>query len=593
MNDNPEEIVVNTSEDHSHEDQTNKNNIVDESPQKSVIQKEIYHAEDNSALQHKGSADINESQDTQHFKREDKPLSKTSDSMLLNQQSDTYQTQPYNRVDKFLNKTSDSNQIADSYQSLHRSGTQKIDSTGNITCKKHGKIEIGIDTKTFKLVCKRCMEEGSVEENIFNNCKEENHSEELNINDFTIDEDMCESHSSEKVIYYCDDCKEPLCRNCISTHKGHNTMLPVNLKEDLLRIFKDDISKLQKIQPKIEESLKSIGEINNQIRGLNSKMRSQISNSSVNLDRILKERLKGNALEFQTMFNGVDSDVEEAYKRLSLVQKKCVRLLKEIAEIENTMKTQKSSVKICAYIKKVSNDTVEAKKVIAESHGFLGTKIKQLKKRGEEELKRFKKEIELSLKKENIYEKSIANSVLTGATSQGIRLRRFFKYTIEDLVYFRTSSVFMSVNKSICLSGLGICGLLISKKVERSLKLHITISEIEDGIITNKLLEDNQNLKSIVNEYDPIISFYFSKVIVLNPGVTYVISCTNLDSTNHYVEIWRGKVYLPSNSKDLIQDIKCNNSGIEFRFLPSKGVESDFNEFGIGLISDLLYSYTN
>ena len=34
----------------------------------------------------------------------------------------------------------------------------------------------------------------------------------------------------------------------------------------------------------------------------------------------------------------------------------------------------------------------------------------------------------------------------------------------------------------------------------------------------------------------------------------------------------------------------CNNSNVKFNFLSAFGVESDFNEFSEGIISDVIYS---
>jgi len=478
--------------------------------------------------------------------------------------------------------------------SIRRSTTQQIDSTGEMQCKIHGRSEIGIDPNTFKLVCKKCLEEGkSHEDNLVDDLKNETRSVGLDPSDFTIDDDLCSVHPNQKIIFFCEDCNELLCKSCFQPHRHHNTIMPEVIKEKLIEALKESALKVKSIQPRIEDSLKELGEINNQIKSYNSTSKTLLNNLKTNLDKILKTNLKSNYSEFVLLFENIDNEVEDAFNRLNIVHKKCNKLQVDITEVDTNLGFNQTSLKKCEYIKKVSSSLEEAKKIIIDSRNFLGSKIKNLKLKGDEEMPRFLKLKEDRLKREKIYEKSINNSTMTGATSQSIRLRRFFKYTIEDLSYFRTSTVFMSSNKNIILTGLGICGLLEDKKTPRSFKMNISINEMENGIAINNLVSDNVTLGTVVNNYDPCIAFFLSKVIVLRPGVVYAITCSNLDLSNQYVEIWRGKVYLPSNQKELLQDVKCNNTRIDFKFTPSKGLESDFNEFNIGIISDLLYSPVN
>ena len=482
--------------------------------------------------------------------------------------------------------------------SHQKSGNAILD----IGCKTHGKTEIIIDTKTLRLVCKKCMESGVNTEDNLEALKGDTTSVgELNPSDFLDEEDdFCYMHTTEKIIFYCEDCKDLLCKMCFNQHRSHNTSMPEIVRENLILSFVEDIQKLKLSTPKMEESIKAMGEINGQIKSYNSNIKIQLNKLNTNLDKTLKEKLKHNYDEFVQIFENIDKEVEESFNRLNIASKRCSKFILDISEIETNIKMYKSNLKLCEYIKRVSSVFNEAKRVSVECSSFLCTKLKNIKTKGESELKKFTKLIENYSKKQRIYENSVINSTLTGANCQSYRLRRFFKYSIEDLAYFRTSTVFLSANKKIIVTGIGICGLLKGKN-DRNLSINISINEIsvnrtiDEGTkyeISNTLHTENSTLTSIINSYDPSLCFYLSKVITLEPGSTYAITCLNLEKGSQYVELYRGKVYFPSNSgsKEPVQDIKCNNTRIDFKFTPSKGVESDFNELSMGIISDVIYS---
>ena len=543
---------------------------------------------------------INENEDVnkEKFKRSDYQRSKTE------------------KVDRIDLKPKNSDFNISSLSATHepllprRAQTRDLPSHGDRMCRVHNLPSIGINSKTFKLQCKNCVFDiKSLEQNL-GNFKAEAFTLDLNEPDPSpieqIEEkekeeennDFCPNHPKEKIIFYCEDCKELLCKICFHQHRTHNTSMPDIIRERLHLSMIDIVEKLKSMKPQVDEGIKDINDINNQIKIHTTTSNNQLTALNQNLDKILKERLKINFNEFVANFESVDNDVEEAFLRLTGVQKKCNRLILEIIEIESRIKGINTSVNICEYIKSVSSTFVDAKRTITDMQNFLGSKIQLLKQRGDSDLKRFLNLAKESLKKEKIYEKSVVNAALTGATSQSLRLRRFFKYTIDDLSYFRTSTVFMKVNKTICVSGVGICGLLKSTKTDKSsqdrtLSINITVNEIENGQLSKTLVSDNANLKSIVNSYDPVICVYFSKILVLKENISYAITCSNLETSNQYVEIWRGKVYIPSKSNQTVQDVKCSNTRIDFQFSAAKGVQSDFNEFNLGIISDVMYSSIN
>ena len=57
-----------------------------------------------------------------------------------------------------------------------------------------------------------------------------------------------------------------------------------------------------------------------------------------------------------------------------------------------------------------------------------------------------------------------------------------------------------------------------------------------------------------------------------------------------FVNTWSGNVGLELDDHVNQHSVICNNSNVKFNFLSAFGVESDFNEFSEGIISDVIYS---
>ena len=78
---------------------------------------------------------------------------------------------------------------------------------------------------------------------------------------------------------------------------------------------------------------------------------------------------------------------------------------------------------------------------------------------------------------------------------------------------------------------------------------------------------------------------------LLNKDKFYFIILTNL-SNDTFINTWSGSIYKDKNKNNNNQtnEIISNNDNIKFTFLNAFGVESDFNEFSNGIISDIIYS---
>ena len=119
--------------------------------------------------------------------------------------------------------------------------------------------------------------------------------------------------------------------------------------------------------------------------------------------------------------------------------------------------------------------------------------------------------------------------------------------------------------------------------------------EVNDANNFNKdskeMLSIDIDIPSITNYIDPVYQFYLDNSYLLNKDKFYFIILTNL-SNDTFINTWSGSIYKDKNKNNTnqINEIISNNDNIKFTFLNAFGVESDFNEFSNGIISDIIYS---
>ena len=134
-----------------------------------------------------------------------------------------------------------------------------------------------------------------------------------------------------------------------------------------------------------------------------------------------------------------------------------------------------------------------------------------------------------------------------------------------------------------------------NNNIPTTLKLEIKIYEMEsvkqfDPNLPT-LCSTEINVPVIFNVIDPVYQFYLKNAITVHKDRMYYIFMNNL-SENTYVDMWSGEV---SKDKDEMTEnqhsVVCNNSSVKFNFLNAVGVESDFNEFTGGILSDVIFSH--
>ena len=176
------------------------------------------------------------------------------------------------------------------------------------------------------------------------------------------------------------------------------------------------------------------------------------------------------------------------------------------------------------------------------------------------------------------------------------RIRRFCRYSLDKSKFFKNDSLCMIVSKSVNLAGFALCGLFHEQEQAiTTYKVNLKLYELSDVKNFSKDSEEmfsiDVDIPSITNCADPVYQFYLENSFLLDKDKFYFIILSNVSSQT-FVTTWSGSIYRDKNSSNTTQNniIISNNNNVKFTFLNAFGVESDFNEFSSGLISDVIYS---
>jgi hypothetical protein len=366
----------------------------------------------------------------------------------------------------------------------------------------------------------------------------------------------------------------------------------------------------------------------NEIRDVSSK---KLNNLINNINKSTINKSEGFMKEFKLIFEGVDDDISDVNHRLNNLQGRLSALITRINEVRLNFNKMEYSYEACEYKQSHSNYFLEAKKIFKDSTYLIGSKTENSIVAASERLMILEEEVQKILKKIQLNKSSVINSIITGISSFTLRIRRFTKFAKNGINFFKTSSLNFSSNSPISIVGFSVCGLFseenmknileikelnmknkqsieadkkayessnikgsakdIQTSYEKTITFRFTIKEFdkENDKKYQELISENFALKEIKNPIDPTLIFYLNKSININPERTYMISLCNL-SKEFYLDLWCGQVskFFLNNMR---QGIRCNTSGIKFEFNPPMGIESDFNEFNSGILSDLIFSH--
>ena len=502
---------------------------------------------------------------------------------------------------------------------------QSLSSINSVYCKYHNKAYLKLDQNTFEIVCEKCLEEGNKSQlDIEINTSSENFE---NPNDTEFN---CYKHSEIKGSFYCDECKEFICKMCFAEeHRKHKCHLPEMIKKEFIELLDESINFSSELTPVFNENIIDIKKIHenmkkqkDDIEKIPQNVIKIMFNSNETQVNLIKEKIIKKML-------GIDEEIQDDYTTFNIIKDKSKKYFELLEEISNNMnnkdnKNFENNFQLCEYHKKQSILLNEIDKYIKESLNFIDIRLKNTNNIFEENKDIINNSMNMISKEISNYEKSCVSSITTGRQSRSIVLRRFIHFSHNEIKYFKSSIIGFASNNDIFLTGISLCGLYTRKiKKFKSITLETpkedkdknspnssnnnsnNIKEIEDNIpkldiqvtiwtMSNhvegeKLFSQKCVLTGVKKIEEPAVIIHFEKGVNIIKEKLYLIKVENL-SDNNYIDILIGRV--PELKRKNIQVIRCQNSGIQFLFKQAEGITTDFDEFNQGIIEGVLYSYS-
>jgi len=500
---------------------------------------------------------------------------------------------------------------------------QKFTSIQFALCQDHGKAYLKIDPTNFEIVCEKCIEEGKISQlEILNDLnsidKSDNYDDTEEIGEEKIN---CFEHQNMKGSFYCDDCKQFVCKMCFADiHREHKCHLPKIIKSEFFKYLNDEIEYMNNLRPMLDNSVNDIkkiyGNLKKQKDDLVKIPQNTLKIISLNNDNQI-ELLKNKTNE---KFMGIDYDVNDDYFTFNGIKEKNKKFLQMLKNISDEVSVEENNFELCEYHKEKMDLLKEINNFINSSFNFINNKLNNTNLKYTENKEKIENSLNLMNKEISNYEKSCISSISTGRENRAIILSRYVRFIHIEIKYFKNTLIAFASNDNIFLTGLVLCGLHIKRKKNKNnnnnnveirddnndnnessnnneieqnenKKINIPI-QISVYTMVNKaegdlLFTQKSELYGVKSDDEPCVIINFDKGIKIKKEKIYLIKVENLSEDN-YTDLWTGSIGKVTRKN--LQIIKCHNSGITFLFQLAEGIETDFDEFEQGIIDGILYS---
>ena len=531
---------------------------------------------------------------------QDKITYDIDDEKMISSKFEIIETENEN---SFINK--DENSPISSIKTEIKENPNHFFPLNNIYCSLHETNYLKFDSNTFKIICTKCIEEEKENHIQFSNTNKNLKKEKKkNFDEETI---TCIKHNNKKGSFYCDQCKEFICKFCFAEeHRMHKCHLPEIISEEFKNYINDSITNAEKLKPVLDNAIDEVSHISSNLKVQKNEIIKVPSTSISNINFNNKKQIEEFLNKFTILLDNLDNDVNNDCERHSKIKDKIQVYIKELDEISKKIKNEDNSLnnfQLCIYHKKSKEKITEIFNFITNSFNFLDNKLVSLIEKCEKTKPTLLNDITLLNKSLSNYENTSMSSILTGQASNSILLRRFLRFIHNEIKYFKNTSLLVKSNSQIFLSGLSICGIYISKKKINNpnnnlntnlsnrgsldINVNIFVYDIENGIKGENIFKEDFKIYGITDKNDPSEIINFSKGVKFYAEQNYLISIENF-SSDCYCDLWVGNTGIVNQNGEQI--IKCHNTNTEFVFKKTKGIQTDFDEFNSGIIEGILYS---
>ena len=507
----------------------------------------------------------------------------------------------------------------------------------SVLCKNHGKLFLKINPTNYEIVCEKCIEEGKISQLEIDNSNNNNETELLTFN--------CVKHPNEKGSFYCDDCKQFVCKRCFAdVHREHKCHLPKVIRNEFFNYLNESIDKTNNLIPILNDSVNNVQNIYNNLKAQKDEimkipqnsLKAISSNNDIQIDLLEKKT--------NEQLMGIDHDIHDDYFTFNGIKSKNQKFLEILKKMSNDISNKENNFELCGYHRKNIDIINEIQNFIKTSFNFINVRLNNTNLKYMDNKEKIENSLNLMNKEISNYENSCISSISTGRKNRGILLLRFIRFVHKEIKYFKNSLIGFASNENIFLTGLVLCGLHIKRKKRNNnddnniiYKEDLSDNNNSQNNNDNNIIDkedasnDNHNNDNInINEADenaklkikmpiqiyvytmvhqaegdllytqkcelngvksddePCVIIHFEKGIKITKEKVYLIKVENL-SENNYSDLWTGNVGKDDINKNL-QVIRCNNSGIQFLFKKTNGLQTDFDEFEQGIIDGIIYS---
>ena len=495
---------------------------------------------------------------------------------------------------------------------------QSLSPLNFVSCRNHDRAFLKFDQNTFEIVCEKCLEEGNKSQLEINNIINNNNTSQ-SLGDTYDTEFNCYVHNDTKGSFYCDECKEFICKMCFAEeHRQHKCHLPEVIKKEFIEQIDESINSSSELAPVFNENIIDIKNIyenmkrqKDDIEKIPQNVIKIIFNNNETQMNLMNEKINSKML-------GIDKEINDNFVNFNIIKDKSKKYFELLEKILNEINNNKfeNNFELCKYHKNKADLLNEISKYINTSLNFINIRLKNSNEKFEEKKNIIENSMNMISKEISNYEKSCISSIITGRQSRSIILRRYIHFNHNEIKYFKTAIIGFASNNNIFLTGISLCGLykkrnklvksailetpssdninttsdtLNSSEENPKIDIQVTVSTMSNHVEGEKLYSQKCVLTSIKKIEEPAVIINFEKGVNILKEKLYLIKIENL-SDNNYIDIITGRV--PELKKKNIQVIRCHNSGIQFLFKLAEGITTDFDEFNQGIIEGVLYSYS-
>ena len=323
------------------------------------------------------------------------------------------------------------------------------------------------------------------------------------------EEDLeCDFHPGSKGNFYCDDCRVFLCKICFANeHRSHNSNLPSDIAMNFKQIIQNLVETISKFEPKIEESIKVINDLENKIKSIRETSSKKLSDIVSNINKLFEIKNQNFLEEYKANLDSTDEDISDVNVRLKALQARIAKFLCEVTEIKfNLGKSCSNAQEICSYKQSLKKFFAEALKIFNESKFLIGSKVEISIKKANEKIEQYKEISQKLYKKIKVFRSSVINSIQTGISSFSLRVRRFTKYLKTGIKYYKTSSVKFRTNSAVSIVGFAICGLYVDENTSKAMNNYNASELRANSVSLTSNKNANYNSNSIVTDKAQVLT---------------------------------------------------------------------------------------